>query len=55
MMLLRRTIFLIADFRLPIFGTQSALASFLERLSQTRNSKFKIQNSKMGHLQGGEA
>lgn len=44
-MLLPRILFLISDFRFPIGRTQSALACFFERLSQTRKSKIKNQKS----------
>jgi len=45
------SIFLIAECRFPIVGTQAAVA-FLdnEKLSQTQKSKFKNQKSKLGSL-----
>jgi hypothetical protein len=46
--------FLIFDCRLPICGTQAALAFPERKLSQTCKSKIKNQKSKMLHLQGGE-
>ena len=42
-----RSQFLIADFRLLFFGTQTALAFPYRRLSPTHKSKFKNPKSKM--------
>lgn len=42
------------DCQIAICGTQSALASFPKRPSQTRKSKIKNQKSKIIHLEGGE-
>ena len=41
----RRSKFLIADFRLPICGTQPALAFFLKKASQTHQSEIKNKKS----------
>jgi len=43
------------DLRILICGTQSALASFSERLPQAHKSKIKNQKSALVHLLGGDA
>jgi len=53
MMLLRRILFLIFDFRFPICGTQSVLASFLKKWSQTQKSEIRNQKSAIAPPTGG--